>query len=71
MDHAAKKALIKNPPEGAASIGEVQFIIPAPCRRKARFWFSYQMAEVVVSQEMFTEILRRIGKLRLLVEASG
>jgi hypothetical protein len=31
----------------------------------------FQMAEVAVSQELFTAILRRIGKLRLLVEASG
>jgi hypothetical protein len=29
------------------------------------------MAEVAVSQELFAAILRRIGKLRLLVEASG
>jgi hypothetical protein len=31
----------------------------------------FQMAEVAVSQELFAAILRRIGKLRLLVEASG
>ena len=31
----------------------------------------FQMAEVAVSQVLFTAILRKIGKLRLLVEASG
>ena len=31
----------------------------------------FQMAEVAVSRELFAAILRRIGKLRLLVEASG
>jgi hypothetical protein len=31
----------------------------------------FQMAEVAVSKELFTVILRKIGKLRLLVEASG
>jgi Transposase DDE domain group 1 len=30
----------------------------------------FQMAEVAVSQELFIAILRRIGKLRLLAEAS-
>lgn len=31
----------------------------------------FQMAEVAVSRELFVAILRRIGKLRLLVEQSG
>jgi hypothetical protein len=31
----------------------------------------FQMAEVAVSRELFAAILRRIGKLRLLVEKSG
>jgi hypothetical protein len=31
----------------------------------------FQLAEVAVSRELFAAILRRIGKLRLLVEQSG
>jgi hypothetical protein len=33
--------------------------------------FIQQIAEVALSQELFAAILGRIGKLRLLVEASG